>query len=143
MGRTCSDRVTIYKSLGLAVQDLAAAKLISDVSESPCSEVPINIVKTESVKGNDETINPERKSVDTTCSADRLTFVCAAHFYLNHDTTTCEIMIKHKDDDSVRAELCFLYNSNNGQLVAIFDDWKTSASEETKIKIITGVNTRQ
>ena len=33
-GRENKDSITIYKSLGLAVQDLAAAKLISDISNS-------------------------------------------------------------------------------------------------------------
>ena len=142
-GRTGSDSVTIYKSLGLAIQDLAAAKLLSDISESSSSEVPINLVKREAINGKDETLNTDVKSVDTTCMADRVTFICSANYYLNHGTTTCEIMIKRNDDDSVCTELCFLYNSNNGELVAIIDDWKANTTEETKIKLISSFNNRQ
>jgi hypothetical protein len=126
----------------LAVQDLAAAKLILDVSELSASEVPINIVKREAIKIKNEALSTDVKTVNTTCKADRVTFICAAKFYLNHDIIACEVVVKQNDDDSVCTELCFLYNSKNGQLVAIIDDWKASATEETKIKIISSFNNR-
>ena len=137
-GRKSNDSVTIYKSLGLAVQDLAAANLVSDLSRPLEDDNPIKHINRKDININEDKISTstDDKCVETSCKADHIIFTCKTTLYLSLSCTTCEITTTSLKDGIVCSSLCFLYNSTNGKLVAIIDDWDCHASKEAKIKII-------
>ena len=142
-GRESIDAVTIYKSLGLAVQDLAAAKLITDVSRSSNSRIPIKREKWTDTEIKDAKTIVNVKSTETTCEAKHVTFKCRASFYPTLDSITCEIIITKNDGGCVCFAKCFLYEASNGQLLALLDDWSQDAPAETKAGVILSINNKK
>ena len=139
-GRQSSSSITIYKSLGLAVQDLAAAKLISDISKSPDTELPIPHVKVDEIKAAGHKQNVDVKTVTTSCQSGFLTFTSNAHFNPSLNYVSCEIAVVNNVDGSVCSSVCFLYDSTNGKLVAIIRNWDCNASNDTKMRLLSSIS---
>ena len=131
-GRENKESITIYKSLGLAVQDLAAAKLISDISDSSDTEFPIPQVKAKDIKTSKHIDKLDAKNVTTTCQSETLTFTATARYNQTFDFISCEIALVKSIDGSIGSSVCFLYNAVNGKVVAFIDDWDSNASDDTK-----------
>ena len=132
-GRQNHENITIYKSLGLAVQDLAAAKLISDISHSSNFELPVKQIKTTDIKTSDHFECADGKSVTTTCQSTPFTFTSKAHFNPIYNFISCEVVMIGNFDGSVCSSVCFLYNAENGKLISFVSDWDYNASNNTKM----------
>ena len=139
-GRENKDSITIYKSLGLAVQDLAAAKLISDISNSSNTEIPIPQVKAKDIKISKHTEKVDTKNVTTTCQSETLTFTATSRYNQTFDYVSCEIVLVKSVDGSVGSSVCFLYNAVNGKLVAFIPDWDSNASDDTKRELLSSLS---
>ena len=139
-GRENKDSITIYKSLGLAVQDLAAAKLISDISEALNTEIPIPQLKAKDIKISKHIENVDTKNVTTTCQSETLTFTAASRYNETFDYVSCEIALVKSVDGSVGSSVCFLYNAVNGKLVAFIPDWNRNASDDTKRELLSSLS---
>lgn len=139
-GRQNSKSITIYKSLGLAVQDLAAAKLISDISKSSDTELPIPQIKVAEIKAANDERNVDVTSVTTACKSGFLTFTSNAHFNPSCNFVCCEISVVNNVDGSECSSVCFLYNATNGKLVTIIRDWDCNATKDTKMKLLSSMS---
>ena len=139
-GRENKDSITIYKSLGLAVQDLAAAKLISDISDSSNTEIPIPQLKGKDIKISKHIENVDTKNVTTTCQSETLTFTAASRYNETFNYVSCEIALVKSVDGSVGSSVCFLYNAVNGKLVAFIPDWNSNASDDTKRELLSSLS---
>ena len=138
-GRKSLKTRTIYKSLGLAVQDLTAAKLITDISQSIDNPFPIKRVKMSDVEIKSfSNVVPKTNisCTETICKAESTTFVSKVTFYLHLTYITCELAITRKDGGAVCTALCFIYDAKNGQLITIIEDWNPNADEQDKIRIV-------
>ena len=132
-GRQNHENITIYKSLGLAVQDLAAAKLISDISHSSNFELPVKQIKTTDIITYDHFEYADGKHVTTTCQSTPFTFTSKAHFNPTYNFISCEVTMIGNFDGSVCSSVCFLYNAENGKLISFVSDWDYNASNNTKM----------
>ena len=141
-GRKSPETISIYKSLGLAVQDLTAAKLISDISQSTDNPFPIKRVKMSDVEeksfSNEEPTN-NVNCTEAICQAESVTFMSKVKFYLHLNSITCELVITRNDGGAVCTALCFMYDAKTGQLIAVIEDWKPNADEQDRIGIISNI----
>ena len=137
-GRESAESITIYKSLGLAVQDLTAAKLILDISESKNSNVPIHKAKMSAIptQSGNLTLEKSTTSMETTCPAKNVIFFSKVTFYSDLKLTICELVLTEKKTQKVCSASCFLYDARTGQLMMIIEEWDYTAAEDVKVAAI-------
>ena len=135
-GREASDSVTIFKSLGLAVQDLVSAKLITDIAQSSNCSNPIKILDTSISNVGDEIKFWTAKEVETVCKGDHVSFSSKATHYPELGLMTCEVQVDKIVDGSECTKLCFIYDSHNGNMLGMINDWDTFVSRHHKMKIL-------
>ena len=135
-GRETNDSVTIFKSLGLAVQDLVSAKLITDISKSSTSSNPIKILNSSIRNVDDDIKDWGGKEVETVCKGDHASFSSMATHYPELGLMTCEVYVDKIIDGSECTKLCIVYASHNGNMLGMINDWDRFESRQHKMKIL-------
>ena len=108
-GQTKTTQRTIFKSLGLAVEDLVAAKMVFEKSKN-ASKCPLTFIKADKANKamNVETVETQSEVSTTVKNFD------AKAILVNSQLLICEIKTHS-------TSLCLLYKATTGELLAFID----------------------